>query len=151
MLAKGAVKTLLQRPQATAKPGSTAARTGKEDRLPSLFQQGVAVNVNANTLDYQDAAGRAVYTGSATLWQGETAIRGDVLTLDRTRGDLVASGAARSNIVMDTGVSVGRAAEIRYNDADAENYVRRRLRRLPRQPAAAPGPVRRGLQRLLLR
>jgi lipopolysaccharide export system protein LptA len=116
MNAKGAVKTLLQRPQAAAK-GGPAARDN-EDRLPSLFQPGAAVNVNANALDYQDAAGKAVYTGNAALWQGETAIRGDVVTLDRTRGDLVASGSARSNIVMDTGVSVGRAAEIRFSDAD---------------------------------
>ena len=59
-----------------------------------------------------------MYTGGAALWQGETAIRGDVLTLDRTRGDFIASGAARSNIVLDTGVSVGRASEIRYDDAE---------------------------------
>jgi lipopolysaccharide export system protein LptA len=76
------------------------------------------VNVNANGLDYQDAAGKAVYSGAAALWQGETAIRGDRLTLDRTRGDFIASGAARSNIVLDTGVSVGRAVEIRYDDAE---------------------------------
>ncbi|MBF8299844.1 MAG: hypothetical protein HW394_214 [Acidobacteria bacterium] len=102
MTARGAVKTLLH------------PRTG---RLPGLLLQGVAANVSASTLDYQGGAGAAVYSGNATLWQGETAIRADMITLDQTRADLLASGAARSNIVFDTGVSIGRATEIRYSDA----------------------------------
>jgi lipopolysaccharide export system protein LptA len=119
MLASGAVKTVL-RQQRTAPSRTTAAATAgaaSDGRLPSLLEPGNPVNVNANGLDYQDAAGKAVYSGAAALWQGETAIRGDRLTLDRTRGDFIASGAARSNIVLDTGVSVGRASEIRYDDA----------------------------------
>ena len=106
VLARGTVKTVL-RPQT-----GTAADT----RLPGLLKQAEPVNVNASALDYEQS-GKAVYTGSAALWQGETAVRADVLTLDRMRGDLIASGAARSNLVFDTGVSVGRAAEIRYEDA----------------------------------
>ena len=102
MTASGSVRTLLH---------SDAA-----GRLPGLLRQGEAANVSAGTLDYQGEAGAAVYSGNATLWQGETAIRADVITLDRTRADLVASGAARSNIVFDTGEAVGRAAEIRYDD-----------------------------------
>ena len=117
--ANGNVRTVL-RPQdaasskaASASPGGAGAN---DDRLPSLLEPTEPVNVNANVLDYHDAAGKAVYTGGAALWQGETAIRGDVLTLDRTSGDFIAAGAARSNIVLDTGASVGRAAEIRYDD-----------------------------------
>jgi lipopolysaccharide export system protein LptA len=120
MAASGAVKTVL-RQQRTTPPQTAAPATARprpDGRLPSLFEQGNPVNVNANGLDYEDAAGKAVYSGGAALWQGETAIRGDRLTLDRTRGDLIAAGAARSNIVLDTGVSVGRATEIRYDDAE---------------------------------
>jgi lipopolysaccharide export system protein LptA len=109
------VKTVLQpRESPSTAPGTGGAET---TRLPGLFQQATPVNVNANTLDYSGAGGRAVYSGNATLWQGETAIRSDVLTLDRSRGDLVATGAARSNMVFESGVSVGRATEIRYEDA----------------------------------
>jgi lipopolysaccharide export system protein LptA len=104
------VKTVLQ-------PRNARTASGDANRLPGLFQQATPVNVNADTLDYSGAGGRAVYTGSATLWQGETAIRADVLTLDRARGDLVATGGARSNIVFDTGSSIGRGSEIRYDDA----------------------------------
>ena len=102
MTASGSVRTLL--------------RSGTAGRLPGLLQQGEAANVSAGTLDYQGGAGAAVYSGNATLWQGETAIRADVITLDQTRADLVAAGAARSNIVFDTGGAIGRAAEIRYDD-----------------------------------
>ena len=102
MTASGSVRTLL--------------RSGATGRLPGLLEQGEAANVVAGTLDYRGEAGAAVYSGNATLWQGETAIRADVITLDQTRGDLVATGAARSNIVFDTGGAIGRAAEIRYND-----------------------------------
>ncbi len=118
MLASGTVKTVLQPRNARATPSAALGTGGAETtRLPGLFQQATAVNVNANTLDYSGGGGRAVYSGNATLWQGETAIRADVLTLDRSRGDLMASGAARSYIVFDAEASIGSAAEIRYDDA----------------------------------
>lgn len=118
MVASGNVKTVLRQQTGTpSKPGASGGPANAEGRLPSLLQQSEPVNVNASALDYHDAAGKAVYTGGATLWQGQTAVRGDVLTLDRTRGDFTASGAARSNIVLDTGASVGRASEIHYDDA----------------------------------
>jgi lipopolysaccharide export system protein LptA len=121
VLARGTVKTVL-RPQ-----------TGTGDtRLPGLLKQAEPVNVNAGALDYEQS-GKAVYTGNAALWQGETAVRADVLALDRMRGDLIASGAARSNLVFDTGASVGRAAEIRYEDAA------RRITYLSAPLSAPPG------------
>ena len=102
MTASGSVRTLL--------------RSGTTGRLPGLLRQSEAANISADALDYQGGAGAAVYSGNATLWQGETAIRADVITLDQTRADLVASGAARSNIVFDTEGAIGRADEIRYDD-----------------------------------
>jgi len=117
MIASGApLKTLLL-PRAVVSGGTRGQGAPAQGRLPGLLQQGQAANVTANALEYQGGAGTAVYSGNATLWQGETAIRANVITLDQTRADLLASGAARSNIVFDTGVSIGRAAEIRYDDA----------------------------------
>jgi LPS export ABC transporter protein LptC len=104
MRAKGGVKTTLQ------------PRTREDSRLPGLLQQNQAANVNANLLDYQGEGGTAVYSGEAVLWQGETAVRGDVITLDQKTGDLVATGAARANLVLDKEISIGRAPEIRYED-----------------------------------
>ena len=116
MAATGTVKTLLH-PSAASPGGARGQAVPAQGRLPGLLQEGQAANVSANTLEYQGGAGAAIYSGNATLWQGETAIRADVIALDQTRADLVASGAARSNIVFDTGMSIARAAEIRYDDA----------------------------------
>ena len=151
MVASGTVKTVLRQqrttPSRTARPA--AAGAAPNGRLPSLLEPGNPVNVNANGLDYQDAAGKAVYSGAAALWQGETAIRGDRLTLDRTRGDFIASGAARSNIVLDTGVSVGRALEIRYDDAERRiTYIGEAPPGRGATPTAAPAasaPAGRGV------
>jgi lipopolysaccharide export system protein LptA len=153
MMANGAVKTVLRQQRTTPSTRTAAppaAGTASDGRLPSLLEPGNPVNVNANGLDYQDAAGKAVYSGAAALWQGETAIRGDRLTLDRTRGDFIASGAARSNIVLDTGVSVGRASEIRYDDAERRiSYIGEAplpgRGATPTAAAAATAPTGRGV------
>ena len=102
MTASGSVTTLLY--------------AGGAGRLPGLLQAGQPVNVSSDTLDYRGGGGVAVYAGDATLWQGATAIRADKIMLDRASADLVASGTARSTIVLDLGEAVGRAAEIRYDD-----------------------------------
>jgi len=52
------------------------------------------VNVTAQALDYDGAAGQAVYTGDARLWQGETAVQGATISLDDRQGNL----AARTNV-----------------------------------------------------
>jgi lipopolysaccharide export system protein LptA len=92
-------------------------QSGDGGKLPGLLQQLEPATVNADTLDYRGATGKATFSGRATLVQGQTAIRGGVLTLDQSTGDLLASGGASSNLVFDTGLSIGRAAEIRYEDS----------------------------------
>jgi LPS export ABC transporter protein LptC len=101
MKASGGVKTTLR---------------ASKSRLPGLLKQDQPANVNANALDYQGASGQAVYTGTATMWQGETAVRADSIAIDQSKGDFVALGNAGSTIVLDTGVSIAHAAEIRYTD-----------------------------------
>jgi len=71
-----------------------------------------------------------------SLWQGQTAIRADVITIDQQSGDLVALGAARSNLVFENGMSIGSAAEIRYDDA------RRIISYLSHIPPAPPAGTR---------
>ncbi len=82
------------------------------------MKEGQAASVNADRLDYKGGNGRAEYTGSATLVQGDTAIRGDSIVLDQQKGDLVASGSARSTLILDKGRTDGRANEIRYDEAE---------------------------------
>ena len=116
MNAVGAVKTSL-RPGASAPSRGGRAAAPASGRLPGLFKEEEAANVNADSLQYEGGAGRAVYKGGARLWQGQTAIRADVITIDQDSGDLTAQGAASSNLVLENGMSIGRAAEIRYDEA----------------------------------
>ena len=102
MKATGGVRTLLR---------------ASKSKLPGLLKQDQPANVNADALDYQGAAGQAIYTGNATMWQGETAVRAEKVRIDQSKGDFLGSGNARSTIVLDTGVSVAHAADIRYDDA----------------------------------
>ena len=108
MKAGGGVKTLLR---------ANTSKGSDDTKLPGLLKQDQPANVNADGLDYQGAAGEAIYTGNATMWQGETAVRADTLRIDQGKGDFLASGNARSTIVLDTGNSIAHAAEIRYTDA----------------------------------
>ena len=116
--AGGAIDVALQGATMMAKENvKTTLRPRKDSKLPGLLKDELGANVNANALEYQGAGGKAIYSGSAALWQGETAIRGDVITLDQEKGDLIAAGAARSTLTLDTGASIGTADEIRYDDA----------------------------------
>ena len=76
------------------------------------------MQVSGDQLEYAGSGGRAVYTGRAILSQGaSTTIRAQAITLDRETGNLTATGDAVSRLVLDKGNSVGRAHEIRYDDA----------------------------------
>ena len=110
MEARGNVRTSLSGKPSTAKDSDGG-------RLPGLLKEGQAASVNGEQLDYKGGNGRAEYTGAATLVQGDTAIRGDRIVLDQQKGDLVASGSARSTLVLDKGRTDGRANEIRYDEA----------------------------------
>jgi lipopolysaccharide export system protein LptA len=107
------VKTTLS-PQKGSKPAGKTAAGGVA--IPGLLRQDEAAQINADGLEYHGMAGRAVYRGKTTLWQGKTTIRGDVITLDQEKGSVVASGAATSTLELDTGLSTGAANEIRYDD-----------------------------------
>ncbi len=130
MSATGGVKTQLQ-------------TTSSATRVPGLLEAGQVVNVNAARFDYDGAAGRAVYAGDATLWQGQTAIRGERIVLDQSKGDLSATGGARSTLKLDTGMSLGRGNEITYLEAERTvTYVGDK--RTPAQLSGAQGDLRAG-------
>jgi lipopolysaccharide export system protein LptA len=144
MVAAGNVKTMLQ-PEASGRAStSTAPRaTGGTMKLPGLLKSDQAANVTAKSMDYQGASGSAVYKGDATLWQGETAIRADAITLDQGKGNLLAAGNARSTIMLSDGASTGRAAEIGFDDATRQvSYSNPKAAQLPargRQATPAVG------------
>jgi lipopolysaccharide export system protein LptA len=111
--AGGGVKTVLR---AAGKAPGTGNAAGR-GRLPGLLQQDADATVIADALQYTGSTGRALFTGRARLWQGDTDIRGDAIDLQQQEGNLTARGSARSTIVFDTGRSDGSGDEIRYVDA----------------------------------
>ena len=56
--------------------------------MPSMLKQDQPVNVIGDELDYDGSRSKAIYTGSAQLWQGETSIKGASITIDNKTGDL---------------------------------------------------------------
>ena len=134
--AEGNVRTTL-RPAAAQRQGAPAGDGGK---LPGMLKEGQPANINAQRFSYDGARGAATYTGEAVLFQGETTIRSDQITIDQDSGDMVASGDARSTIVLGSERSTGSAARIVYTDS------KRLLSYLGTAPATgrgtAPAPAR---------
>jgi lipopolysaccharide transport protein LptA len=117
--AAGAVKSTLQ---PAKKSAGASANTAK---LPSMLKQDQPVTVLADNLKYDGGASLATYTGSARLFQAETTIKGDTITIDESRGDLSASGHAMSTTVREREnkekktervQSTASAANLKYED-----------------------------------
>jgi lipopolysaccharide transport protein LptA len=109
MTARGNITTLLQ--------GQTPGADGK---MPGLFKRDQVAHVKSADMHYESGKGRAIYTGDVQLWQDNTTVRADRITIDRDTGDLTATGSARTSMPMDKGASLGRAHEIQYVDAKRE-------------------------------
>lgn len=77
-------------PQKGAKP------PGESGRVPAMLKQDDMVTVTSNRLEYDGSASRAVYSGDARLWQAETEIRADTITLDDKTGNLTAQANVKT-------------------------------------------------------
>jgi LPS export ABC transporter protein LptC len=116
--AAGNVKTTLLPGASSGRArGAGAAARAVPTRLPGLLSDGEAARVTAGQLLYDASAGTARYTGTARLWQKETEVRADSMSIDLRSGDLTARGAAETVLVFETGRSHGSADEIAYADA----------------------------------
>lgn len=80
-----------------SKPG---AKTEGGVRMPSMLKQEQPVNVTSNRLDYDGANSVAVYDGNARLWQDDTTIRADKITLEDKTGNLRATGSVVTSMVL---------------------------------------------------
>jgi lipopolysaccharide export system protein LptA len=76
-------------------------QNAKDRRMPAMLERDKPVNVTAAALSYDGDAARAIYTGNARLWQGETSIQADVLTLDDKQGNLTGKGAVLSRLFLE--------------------------------------------------
>ena len=80
-----------------SKPG---AKSDGAVRMPSMLKQEQPVNVQSNRLDYDGANSVAIYDGSARLWQEDTTIRADKITLEDKTGNLRGSGNVVTSMVL---------------------------------------------------
>jgi LPS export ABC transporter protein LptC len=121
MQAAGNVKSEL-RPSSKVESG----KPENDVKMPSLFKQDKPVIVLANALDYDGTASTGVYTGAAQLYQGDTSIKGETISIDNKSGNLSASGGVTTTTVLDqVGKdkkkqrvhSVATSKEIKYEDA----------------------------------
>ncbi len=120
--AVGDVRSILKGAQGTESAGRD------QRRRPGMLRDDQPVNVTASQLAYEAAAGRAVYSGEARLWQGETAVQGATITIDDKSGNLLAKGNVRSTWRLeDTDPKTGRkepkttvatGEEFAYDDAE---------------------------------
>lgn len=120
MKAGGTVKSVLQPP-----PPKTGTR------LPSMLKEDQPINVTANELDYDGNASRAIYTGNAQLWQGDTSIKAASIALDAKSGDLTASGKVTTVTMFDEVNKDKQKQRVRSiataNDFQYEEAVRRAI------------------------
>jgi lipopolysaccharide transport protein LptA len=118
MTAKGNVRSTLLPPQkATGKTPAT--------KRPALLGDKEPVSILSTTLTYDEANKKAEYTGQTRLFQGDTSINADKLTLDEVKGDLSAAGKVVTNLQItskkaEPGVktkpTIGRAESFTYSD-----------------------------------
>jgi len=100
---------------------------GDAAKRPSMLKADQAVYAASDSLDYDGTTHLAVYAGNARLWQGDTAIQGDRITLDGSTGNLTATGHARSTFMLDQQnretaqiervASIGTADDFLYEEA----------------------------------
>jgi lipopolysaccharide transport protein LptA len=122
------VKSILQPPKADAggrSPGAGGAPPSDKTRLPSMLKQDQPVNVTAANLDYDGTTSTTKYDGAAQLWQGDTSMKGESITIDGQSGDLMVSAVTSATVLEQTGKdntkervrSVATAKDLKYDDA----------------------------------
>jgi lipopolysaccharide transport protein LptA len=100
--------------------------TGNQARGPSLLKSTEAAFVAAEKLTFDEASGQGVYTGQARLFQGDTSINANTITMDDKKGDLTASGKVRTVLVLEPessapaqqkpGTTIARGDEFAYEE-----------------------------------
>ena len=103
LVAENTVRTSLQPSKGEGRSNGGKGK-GKQSeptsKLPSLLKSDEPVFVNSNRMEY-DGTSIAVYTGDARLFQGQTTVVGEIITLDDKAGNLTARGKVRTVMFFD--------------------------------------------------
>ncbi len=123
--ARGDVRSAMT--PASVKPSADRAQGV---RRASMLQEDQPVYATSSELEYDGATRLAVYTAlapaQARLWQGDTTIQGDRVTVDDSTGNLAAKGRVASTLLVDQRdektqavrrvTSIGSADEFVFDD-----------------------------------
>jgi lipopolysaccharide transport protein LptA len=103
-----------------AKKPAAGATTAKR---PGLLGEKEPVQIVAEQLAYDETTRKADYSGQVRLIQGDTTITADTVTLDETKGDLLANGKVVTNLLIaekdstaKSQPTVARAGAFLYSD-----------------------------------
>jgi len=130
--------------QSVMQPQEAAASgTGEGGHMPALLTEGQPVYVTAARLAYDADGSVAVYSGGARLWQDDTVIRADTISLDDQHGNLSASGHVHSVMTLATSSADSASTTPDRTVADAETleYEDAHRRATYRTAARVNGPA----------
>lgn len=112
------------RVRSTIVPTPRTAKAGQDARIPSMLEEDKPVNVTANRLDYDGAAGLATYAGDARLWQDKGAnIKADTLVVDDKSGNLTGTGSVATLMTVTDVDPVTGARTDTLTSGKAESFV----------------------------
>jgi lipopolysaccharide export system protein LptA len=86
-----------------------------------MLKQDEPVTVLAENLAYDGSQSKATYTGAARLFQGDTTIKADSLTLEEKSGDMTGSGHVMSTTIRQH-MSEGKPPERAPSTATANDF-----------------------------
>jgi lipopolysaccharide export system protein LptA len=111
--------------QTAGRRGTAAAPSaGSAAHVPSILKQDQPVTVTSNRLEYDGAAGHAVYSGNSRLWQGDTTkIKGDTIIVDDKTGNLEAHGSVRTDMMLDEVDPKTNVRKATPSTGESENFV----------------------------
>lgn len=95
----------------------------KKEPRTSILEDDQPVNVTSAELNYNGQTERAVYTGAARLWQGDTVIQAETIVLDDKTGNLEARKTVRSQFAIKDEHAKADAAPPKPTLATAEELV----------------------------
>ena len=119
--------------------GSPPASGKDGGRLPSMLKENEPVNVTANRLAYDGAAGLATYEGDARLFQGQTQIQADTIVIDDRSGNLTARGRVRSVMFFEETDAKTKATRLVPTRATSETLVYTEDKRIATYTAGPSG------------
>jgi lipopolysaccharide transport protein LptA len=101
--------------QAAGTPVKSVLQPPKEEdgKMPTMLKKDQPVTILATSLDYDSAASKGIYKGQARLFQGDTSIKADEITLDEKKGDLTATGPVTTTTTLEQTADNGKKERVR--------------------------------------